>query len=76
MYLRKNDLAEKGSSYRAKLISVIYGLVCIALAFIAEYLGSVLQASLTIFNVVGGPILGLFTIGMFFPLANQTVSTI
>ncbi|XP_034242040.1 putative sodium-dependent multivitamin transporter [Thrips palmi] len=70
--LRKNDLAEKGSSYRAKLISVIYGLVCIALAFIAEYLGSVLQASLTIFNVVGGPILGLFTVGMFFPVANQT----
>lgn len=72
VHLRKTDLIDKGSSYHAKLISVIYGVACIALAFIAEYLGSVLQASLTIFNVVGGPILGLFTIGMFFPLANQT----
>ncbi|XP_026272569.1 putative sodium-dependent multivitamin transporter [Frankliniella occidentalis] len=69
---KKKDLPDKGSAYRAKLISVIYGLICIALAFIAEYLGSVLQASLTIFNVVGGPILGLFSLGMFFPLANQT----
>lgn len=68
----RQDLVDKGSSYRAKLISVIYGVVCIAIAFLAEYLGSVLQASLTIFNVVGGPILGLFSLGMFFPIANQT----
>ncbi|KAJ1522518.1 hypothetical protein ONE63_001706 [Megalurothrips usitatus] len=69
---KKQDLADKGSSNRAKLISVLYGIICIALAFVAQFLGSVLQASLTIFNVVGGPILGLFSLGMFFPMANQT----
>lgn len=47
-----------------KLLALFYGLLCVALAFAAEFLGpGVLQASLTIFGVVGGPLLGLFTLG-------------
>ena len=48
-----------------KSLAFGYGIVCISLTFLAEYLGSgVLQASLTIFGVVGGPLFGLFTLGM------------
>jgi sodium-coupled monocarboxylate transporter 8/12 len=53
---------------------LLYGLLCLGIAFAAQYLGGILQASLTIFGVVGGPLFGLFTLGMFFPFANQMVS--
>lgn len=55
----------------AKLVSVFYGLICIMLAFIADRWGGVLQASLTILGVVGGPTVGLFSLGMCFPHANE-----
>ena len=35
--------------------------------------GGVLQASLTIFGVVGGPLLALFTIGMFSTVVERRV---
>ncbi|CAH0763795.1 unnamed protein product [Diatraea saccharalis] len=54
-----------------KLAACAYGLLFLALAFIAEHLGGVLQAALTIFGAVGGPLLGVFTLGMFTTYANE-----
>ncbi|XP_069358180.1 putative sodium-dependent multivitamin transporter [Maniola hyperantus] len=54
-----------------KMAACGFGLVFLALAFIAEHLGGVLQASLTIFGAVGGPLFGLFTLGMFTTYANE-----
>lgn len=71
---RGSALNDTTSAFVTKFLCVILGGCCIALAFAAQYLGAILQAALTIFGVVGGPLLAVFTLGMFFPSANQAVS--
>lgn len=61
--------------YCMKIIVLVYGTICIILSFLAKYLGSLLQSALTIFGVIGGPVMGVFTLGIFLPHIDQTVST-
>ncbi|CAL8302465.1 unnamed protein product [Boreogadus saida] len=50
-----------------------YGLLCLAMAYFTHLMGEyVLQVALKIFGIVGGPLLGVFSLGMFFPWANST----
>ncbi|XP_056425376.1 sodium-coupled monocarboxylate transporter 1-like isoform X1 [Hyla sarda] len=64
------NLSEKKLSWLSKGMSAFYGVVCIAMSVIASYMGSVIQAALSIFAMVGGPLLGLFSLGMFLPFCN------
>jgi solute carrier family 5 (sodium-coupled monocarboxylate transporter), member 8/12 len=63
--------SDRDSAFTSKMLSAFYGLVCIGVAFLTQNLGGVLQASLTIFGVVGGPLLGIFTLGMFTTISNE-----
>jgi len=54
-----------------KVLALTYGMICIGMAFLAENFTGVLQASLTIFGIVGGPLMGLFTLGMTCPFTSQ-----
>lgn len=71
--IKKRSLPEKGLAVWTKVIACTYGLVCLAIAFLAQYLGGILQSALTIFSVVGGPLFGVFTLGMFTLGANESV---
>ncbi|XP_078506134.1 sodium-dependent multivitamin transporter isoform X2 [Lissotriton helveticus] len=66
------DLSESRATIISKILALGYGLLCIAMAYISSFMGSVLQAALSIFGIVGGPLLGVFCLGMFFPCANST----
>jgi len=44
------------------------------MAYLASQLGGVLDAALSILGLVGGPFLGLFTLGFTFPFVNSWVS--
>ncbi|PSN51941.1 putative sodium-dependent multivitamin transporter [Blattella germanica] len=72
--LTGTPLPESRGGLISKILALFYGLLCLGIAFAAERLGGVLQASLSIFGVVGGPLFGLFTLGMFCPSCNEIVS--
>ncbi|GFS86665.1 sodium-coupled monocarboxylate transporter 2 [Nephila pilipes] len=67
----KPDLSEKWATRLAKILALSYGIACIILVAVVERLGAILQLSLSVFGVIGGPILGVFTLGIFFPWANK-----
>lgn len=52
-------------------LSVFFGALCIGMAGVASAMGSVLQAALSIFGMISGPLLGLYLLGMFFRTANS-----
>ena len=65
-------LIEERTTLILKLLALFYGFLCVALTFIVDALGSgMLQAALSIFGIVGGPLLGLFTLGMVIKSSNQ-----
>ncbi|XP_077555201.1 putative sodium-dependent multivitamin transporter [Haemaphysalis longicornis] len=62
---------EKHASLILKVLAFSFGILCVLLTAVVEQLGGVLQASFMIFGVVGGPLLGVFTLGLFCRKANQ-----
>ncbi|GFR09668.1 putative sodium-dependent multivitamin transporter [Trichonephila clavata] len=69
-------MSEKRVTIFTKLIAFSYGILCILLTLVVDRLGGVLQAALSLINVVGGPMLGLFSLGMFFKRTNSKGSII
>ncbi|NXS61198.1 SC5AC protein, partial [Brachypteracias leptosomus] len=64
------NLPEKMSTWISKGLCILYGVLCTSMAAAASLLGGVVQASLSIHGMCGGPMLGLFTLGIVFPCAN------
>ncbi|XP_075013609.1 sodium-coupled monocarboxylate transporter 1 [Calonectris borealis] len=64
------SLSEKKLSWISMGMSLFYGGVCIAMAALASVMGALLQAALSIFGMIGGPLLGLFSLGILFSFAN------
>jgi sodium-coupled monocarboxylate transporter 8/12 len=56
----------------ARYFTLFYGTLVMALAFVVHKLGSLLSASNSIIGLVGGPLLGLFLLGMLSKRANAT----
>ncbi|XP_040886232.1 sodium-coupled monocarboxylate transporter 1-like [Toxotes jaculatrix] len=65
------NMSEKHLTWASKGTSCLYGVVCIAMAGLASLMGGMMQATVIISGVVGGPLLGLFTLGILCPFANS-----
>ncbi|KAJ9575567.1 hypothetical protein L9F63_007575, partial [Diploptera punctata] len=66
----KKSVTDETISKILKFVVVLIGAICILLVFIVDKLGSILQLSMSLHGVTGGPMLGLFTFGMFYPRGN------
>ncbi|XP_033076801.1 sodium-coupled monocarboxylate transporter 1 isoform X2 [Trachypithecus francoisi] len=65
------SLSERSLSWISQGMSVVYGALCIGMAALASLMGALLQAALSIFGMVGGPLMGLFALGILVPFANS-----
>ncbi|XP_078000803.1 sodium-dependent multivitamin transporter-like [Glandiceps talaboti] len=55
----------------SKILMIVYGVISIGLTYLASYMGSLVTMANTIFGTFGGPLLGAFTLGMFYKRANS-----
>ncbi|XP_071796687.1 sodium-dependent multivitamin transporter-like isoform X2 [Asterias amurensis] len=65
-----NQAQDRCDTVISKLLTAGYGVVSIALAFIASKLGSLVKMANTVLGGIGGPLLGVFSLGMLYRRAN------
>lgn len=68
------NTTEKRASDMCKLIVVIAGTICTILVFVVEKMEGMLPFATALQGITGGPLLGLFSLGMLFPQANAKVT--
>lgn len=56
-----------------QVLVIFYGILSIVFAFCAQFVGPLLQASMTFMGIIGGPMLAVFTLGILVPYVNQKV---
>lgn len=69
--LMGKSLTDQRQGFVSKIFSIVLGAVVMLLTYVVSYLGSILNAALSLFGVLSGPIMGAFFLGFFFPQANR-----
>uniref|UniRef100_A0A3Q0KKN4 Putative sodium/solute symporter n=1 Tax=Schistosoma mansoni TaxID=6183 RepID=A0A3Q0KKN4_SCHMA len=65
------DISERVKYRLALFLGILFGTLTVSLAFIFTLSSShILQISFSLFGAIGGPILTVFTVGIFFPCIN------
>ncbi|CAG7718017.1 unnamed protein product [Allacma fusca] len=68
---RFKSMDDGGQANTSKLLAGFYGIITIALAFVAQRMGPILQACLTAVGAACGPLGAVFIMGMFMPCVNK-----
>ncbi|GJQ68450.1 hypothetical protein Trydic_g17031 [Trypoxylus dichotomus] len=74
-FLPKN-LSEHSISNILKMIVLITGVISTALVFFIENMGNLFPLAMKLTGLAQGPLVGLFTLGMMFPVANAKGATV
>ncbi|CAF2511489.1 unnamed protein product [Rotaria sp. Silwood2] len=67
----RKEMTDKQDVWYSKMLSLIFGVVCILITYLVSLLGNLLQAALSLFGVLSGPISAIFMIGFFLPWVNS-----
>ncbi|XP_046890471.1 sodium-coupled monocarboxylate transporter 2 [Hypomesus transpacificus] len=65
------NLSNSASAWISKGLCIVFGVVCTSMAVAASYMGGIVQAALSIHGMCGGPMLGLFFLGILFPWTSS-----
>ena len=65
------EMSEASAASFSKALVALFGVVVMALTWVASLMGGILSAALALFGAIGGPLLGIFTLGLFVPFANS-----
>lgn len=71
-----NTLSESQIGYILRGSVLLFGAVSVVFIYIVEHLGAVMQLTMTLSSTSGGPLFGLFVMGIFMPWVNATVGHI
>ena len=66
-----HELQDSRALFYGKALGIANGLLCVAIAFLASSLGNLMQTAIAIGGAIGGPVLGLFSLGIFVEIANE-----
>lgn len=67
----KKPLTERQTAFIMRGVVVVFGVLCVALVFVVEKLGTVLQLSMSLGAVSNGPLLGIFTSAVLVPWVEE-----
>lgn len=63
----KNGISEKMSAYVMRGTVLVLGILSVALVYVVQHLGSVLQLSMSVPTACFGPMLGVYFVGLMLP---------
>ncbi|TDG52238.1 hypothetical protein AWZ03_001519 [Drosophila navojoa] len=63
----KKPLSSRATNWVMRLVVVGIGALCVALVYVVEHMGTVLQLTMSLESITNGPLFGIFTIGIFMP---------
>ena len=69
--LFQRRLSDERQGFLSKVCSAALGAIVIVLTLPVSYLGSVINAAVSLAGVLAGPIMGVFLLGFLFPQANK-----
>lgn len=70
------DLSDKKAVFIAKVFTVLNGVLCLLLALLSRKMGTLVTIAISIGGAISGPILGIFTLGMFTESSNEVGTSI